>query len=147
MSISIRSAKEVLSVLKKKTQFNVKFINETKEVCLTKKYSLIGKGRFGGTDIVFEGSDGNKYFVKDMQSTVKNVGPNTPSEGINKIFSITKISSSGEEDREVSFSTKREPKKHELSVYVTPLKCTKEIAQAVKILKRTDNWKEIVPSI
>ena len=59
MSISIRSAKEVLSVLKKKTQFNVKFTNETKEVCLTKKYSVIGKGRFGGTDIVFEGSDGN----------------------------------------------------------------------------------------
>jgi len=147
MSISIRSAKEVLSVLKKKTQFNVKFTNETKEVCLTKKYSLIGKGRFGGTDIVFEGSDGNKYFIKDMQSTVKNVGPNTPSEGINKIFSIAKISSSGEEEREVFFSTKREPKKHELSVYVTPLKVAKEISQAVKILKRTDNWKEIVPSI
>lgn len=143
MSITIRNAKEILSVLKKKTSFSAKFTGETKEIVLTKTTALIGKGRYGGTDMVFEGSNSKKYFIKDMQSTIKNVGPQTPSEGINKIFSITQIGSSGEEDKEVFLSTKRDPRKGELPVYLTPLKVSKEIEQKVRIMKRTENWKEL----
>lgn len=137
MSISIRTAKEVLKQLKTKTVFSVKFAGEPKEVILTKKISLVGKGRFGGTDIVLRGSDGMHYFIKDSQSLVKGVGPNSPSEGINKIFSVTQV----ETNKEMFLSVKREPKKQELPVWFAVQKSSKETKDAVKTIKRSDDWK------
>lgn len=137
MSITIRTAKEVLKLLKSKSSFSVKFAGEPKEIKLTKKISLVGRGRFGGTDIIFEGSDGKNYFVKDMQSTVKGIGPTSPSEGVNKIFSIAQI----ETNKEVFLSVKREPKKQELPVWITAEKSSKEIISQIKIVERSADWK------
>ena len=137
MSITIRIAKEILKLLKTKTKFSVKFAGEPKEILLTKKISLVERGRFGGTNIIFQGSDGMHYLVKDMQSSVKGIGPNSPSEGANTIFSIVQIESA----KQLSLSVKRNPKKSELPVWLTPQSATKEEKEAVKTLHRSEEWK------
>jgi len=137
MSITIRTAKEILKLLKTKTKFSVKFAGEPKEVLLTKKISLVERGRFGGTNIIFQGSDGMHYLIKDMQSSVKGIGPNSPSEGTNTIFSIVQIESA----KQVTLSIKRNPKKSELPVWLTPQNSTKEEKETVKTLHRSEDWK------
>lgn len=137
MSITIRAAKEILKLLKTKTKFSVKFAGIPKEVILTKKISLAERGRFGGTNIVFQGSDGMHYLVRDMQSSVKGIGPNTPSEGTNTIFSIIQLESA----KQLSLSVKRNPKKTELPVWLTPQNATKEEKETVKTLHRSEERK------
>lgn len=140
MCLTIREAKEVLKLFKTKTNFSIKFQGEKKTQMFVKIASFVKRGRFGGTDILLKSSSGKHYRVFDRQSKVSNIGPLSPSSGINSIFNIQCIEDKTEKHISLSPSTPKQPYKLEV------LQKDKNVT-ILTITEEFENWDNIIQKL
>jgi hypothetical protein len=117
MTLSVKKAREVLSLLKEGVVFeDVRFVGDSKPHKITKVLEQVQRGRNGYTHMDFVDENGRKLHVEDRGYKVKNALTD-PSEGELAVF-VIKNADTGEELR---LSTRRE----DGTAYITKTKLEK----------------------